>query len=154
MIRAKNIPESVSRSDFESRTQIRDNGCLAWIGNVNAQGYGRMTVEGGKFHAHRIALYLAGIELPAGMVVDHLCRNRRCVNVDHLEVTTQQVNTARGVGPAAARAAARLQGRCVNGHVIAEVGTYTQGKRGAPTCAECSRERVRRYKARKIGLVA
>jgi hypothetical protein len=73
--------------------------CWNWKGAVLGGGYGNWTtarLRGYPQLAHRFAYeYLVG-PIPDGMVLDHLCRNRICVNPDHLEPVTQQVNVLRG----------------------------------------------------------
>ncbi len=134
--------------EFWSRVEQRDAGeCWPWTGSINAQGYGRLRVGGREIAAHRASCVLHGVELALGQVIDHLCRNRRCVNPAHLEQTSVAVNTARGEGPTAELALARLNGMCVNGHVLSIGGLHKQ--RSGFTCAECGRARVRQHKARK-----
>lgn len=141
------IPERIDESRFwASAAPIVPGRCWEWSGKRDRDGYGRVTIDGVTFRVHRIAYALAYGHLRQDRVVDHLCRNPGCVNPMHLEETTVQINTARGVGPCADRARARLRGLCINGHVIAEVGEHKQGR--GMTCAQCGRDRARRYRAR------
>lgn len=124
-----------------------DSGCWLWGGRLDRKGYGRVYYRGRSYAAHRaVYLRLAG-PIPSGYVLDHVCRNTSCVRPDHLEPVTTQVNIARGRTPTSERARARLTGSCINGHAIALVGVHKQGR--GFTCAECGRDRVRRYKLRK-----
>ena len=70
--------------------------CLAWIGAKGSNGYGLITFYGRVISAHKVAWLLEKGEIPKGLVLDHLCRNRACVNPDHLEPVTQQINVNRG----------------------------------------------------------
>jgi hypothetical protein len=71
--------------------------CWPWLGAKNSNGYGQLRVGRTMRYAHRLALiYIAGQPIPAGMEVDHLCRNRRCCNPDHLELVTHAENVRRG----------------------------------------------------------
>lgn len=146
--------DAIPTQRFRAQVEAAPNGCLIWSGPLDRDGYGRYRWRsaGRQFatRAHRVAWVLAGRQLLPGLVLDHLCRNRRCVNVDHMDQVTVQVNTARGTGPTAATAMARLDGRCINDHVLAVVGTHKQGS--SRTCAECGRQRVARYKARRRAL--
>lgn len=98
------------RARFHSHVRVSDrvfdgSPCHKWTGARLPQGYGEFHV--GRIHlAHRVAFVMAGGVLIAGYTIDHLCRNRACVNARHLEQVTQRVNTLRGVGPTALNAAA------------------------------------------------
>ncbi len=91
-------------------TQIRrtTTGCWEWTGNVDSHGYGQTLYLGRRIGAHRFAYLLLVGEIPDGLVVDHLCRNRLCVNPDHLEPTTNRENVLKGVGITAQKWRSRL----------------------------------------------
>lgn len=80
--------------------------CLNYLGADNGNGYGQFSHPGGQY-AHRYAWERTNGPIPKGMTVDHLCRNRRCCNVDHLELVTRTENYLRAV---------RLRDHCRNGH--------------------------------------
>lgn len=67
--------------------------CWNWLGALSNRGYGAIYFQGADQPAHRVAVLLDGREVPAGMVVDHMCKNIRCVNPRHLRVCTQVENT-------------------------------------------------------------
>ncbi|MFJ7782214.1 HNH endonuclease signature motif containing protein [Streptomyces albidoflavus] len=70
--------------------------CWLWKGaQHNAKGYGRFEIDGQRYLAHRFAYHLWGGELIAGMEIDHLCRNTRCVNPQHLEQVTPEEHAHR-----------------------------------------------------------
>jgi hypothetical protein len=77
-------------------------GCWLWTGAITWAGYGRVFLyrspEGRivTAQAHWVSLQLAGIEVPDGLVLDHLCGNRLCVRPNHLEPVTPRVNCLRG----------------------------------------------------------
>lgn len=73
-----------------------ETGCWVWQGHLH-NGYGRMlTPEGVVRPAHTVFYETKFGPLPEGMEPDHLCRNRECVNPDHLEPVSRRVNCRRG----------------------------------------------------------
>lgn len=70
--------------------------CWVWAGCTNNQGYGQLWNGKKTMRAHRLAYELHVGEIPAGLEIDHLCRNTSCVNPSHLEAVTHQENIRRG----------------------------------------------------------
>lgn len=94
---------------------------------------------------HRLAYaWLVG-QIPAGLTLDHLCRNTVCVNPLHLEPVTHRVNVLRGQSGVAANA--RKTG-CPQGHPFDEINTYHY--RGQRHCRTCRAEANRRNNAWKV----
>jgi hypothetical protein len=91
---------------FYAKVQKTDS-CWVWIGARHSQGYGQLftanTVNGNPRpeKAHRVAYELLIGPIPDGLQIDHLCRNKVCVNPAHLEAVTQKENLARRQRPAA-----------------------------------------------------
>ncbi len=117
--------------------------CWEWTGAVSDNGYGRIGAGGkrGKtLQAHRVSYELnTRRPIEQGMTVDHLCRNRSCVNPKHMEVVTRGENVLRGVSPAA-RAA--RQAECQRGHSYTPGNLYRTSK-GYRQCRACKRMRER-----------
>lgn len=82
---------------FQPRISIDEHTqCWEWQGEINRNGYGRVWVEGKRLMAHRAIYTLIVGPIPEGLVLDHLCSNRRCCNPAHLEPVTHRENTFRG----------------------------------------------------------
>lgn len=126
--------------------------CWEWMSGRNRDGYGQFyptTTIVAK--AHRFAWEtLVGL-IPKGLEIDHLCRNRTCVNPDHLDVVTHQENCRRGypLGLVANWRKKRAQTHCVHGHEFTLENTGTN--HGRRFCRACHRASDRtRYLAAKL----
>lgn len=89
-----NLPALPPR--MQPRILVTAGGCWEWQGELNRNGYGRVWVNGRRLMAHRVAYQLLVGDIEPGLVLDHLCRNRRCCNPEHLEPVTVRENTLRG----------------------------------------------------------
>lgn len=88
-------------ADLEQRIEeqlerVPETGCWLWLGELNRNGYGRLSVRGKKQMVHRLSYTLAFGGIPQGRILDHLCRVRCCCNPHHLEPVTVKENTVRG----------------------------------------------------------
>ncbi len=87
----------IARRFYASIERDEATGCLNWIGERNPRGgYGRFKMFGKNWVAHRASWFMAGLTIPDGMQLDHLCRNTRCVEITHLEPVTCAENVQRG----------------------------------------------------------
>lgn len=123
-----------------------NTGCWLWLGKLSREnGYGQMGVMGKTRYAHRLAWEVAHGPIPPGLTIDHLCRQRSCVNPDHLEVVTIRENVLRGVGRSAVN---HRKTHCKYGHEFSPKNTHIDPK-GKRVCRACKRDTYRKVQQRK-----
>jgi hypothetical protein len=117
---------------FMSKVEVGPH-CWTWQATLDRHGYGTFYFAGRNQSAHRVAHEMFRDPIPDGLHIDHLCRNRACVNPAHLDAVEQRINTLRGDAPTAA---AWREGRCKNGHPRTPENTYVRNER-ARQCRVC-----------------
>jgi len=146
---AKQITKPVARGlGFWPKVDKTDGGCWEWLASKNIYGYGLYRNRGKQFMAHRWAYEQTIGPIPEGLDLDHLCRNRACVNPAHLEAVDRRTNLLRGETLTARNAAVT---HCPRGHEYSGDNVrHRLTKRGTPVrfCRACSREKAREQKAR------
>jgi hypothetical protein len=120
------------------RVNFLASGCWEWTGQVNNWGYGMVSVDGRKQGVHRL-IYALLVDDPEGMVIDHTCRNRICVNPSHLQAVTHGEN----VGLSRTR-----RTHCPQGHEYTDENTYITAK-DHRQCRTCRLSRVREQNLRR-----
>lgn len=117
-------------TDLLARVEWRAD-CAVWTGWTNDDGYGYVRAEGRDQPVHRVMYQLARGTLPVGMEIDHVCQNRACINVDHLEAVTHAENQRR---------IALRQTSCRRaGHDWTDPRNVRVRPNGRRYCAECER---------------
>jgi hypothetical protein len=134
---------------FWAKTISGENGCIVWKGSISTSGYGRITLNGKPKQAHRFSFEQANGPIPEGLQIDHVCRNRACVNPDHLRLVTSKQNTlANSNSPSAINA---RKSHCPRGHIFTPENTSIPKSNPHRRCKACDRERSRRtYKKMKL----
>lgn len=120
--------------------------CWNWIGHVTPDGYGIIRFGGKNYRAHRLVYELLVGKIPTGLVCDHLCRNKKCVNPKHIEPVTSKVNTLRGTGLTAQNARKK---DCKRGHPLSGKNLKIIRGRTYRTCRACHNELWRILRMRK-----
>lgn len=112
-----------------------ESGCWNWTGTVKPNGYGCAGYNKIRYHAHRLSYAVFVDAIPDDMTIDHLCKNRKCLNPAHMEVVTQAENALRGESSPAQNARKTM---CKRGHELVPMPEdrrlHTSAKRHCPIC--------------------
>lgn len=141
----KPIPE-FSKAEQERFWATVEKGASCWIWQgrpQNSKGYGCFYAQGQNFRSHRVAYTLAHGRIPDGLVLDHICRTRACVNPAHLRAVTNKVNVTEN--SRSFSAANVVKDRCSNGHLFTPENTriYRAKGRTSRSCRICSSTKTR-----------
>ena len=107
--------------------------CWIWTSYKNEGGYGRFGINYKHEFAHRVSYFLSKGSIPSQMTIDHLCRNRLCVNPSHLEIVSRGENVLRGENFTAKQ---KRQKKCSSGHIFLRENTYIYGNHRK--CKKCN----------------
>lgn len=132
---------------WEKVDKCGDEECWPWLASLNDAGYGQIAIDGRPHRAHRVSYELMVGPIPDGLVLDHLCRNRQCVNPRHLEPVTDKINIQR----AAPFRAYEQRTSCPSGHEYTPENTRidTEGYQRCRTCER--RDSLAGYYRRRQG---
>lgn len=114
--------------------------CWVWVGHLTKDGYGNFRMKN-YYKAHRVSYTMFVGEIPTGLQIDHLCRNRACVNPKHLEPVTQRQNIDRGMSGVPGRS----KTHCKNGHEYTLANTVFKPSKNCRdglqrVCGACRKE--------------
>ncbi len=116
---------------FEDKISYEPNtGCWLWEGHIDKDGYGTHTVNRAPVRAHRFSYEKYKNLIQPGLVIDHLCKTRSCVNPDHVEPVTVTENNRR---------IHRNKTHCINGHPYTTENVVIT-KAGTRRCNACRRK--------------
>lgn len=123
------------RQKYVVRDAGHDTQCWMWTASTNALGYGKFGIRGGWKPSHRVSYELHVGPVPDGLELDHLCRNPRCVNPDHLEPVTHAENVRRGDARNNGQRYRERRTHCARGHALTAENEYRW--RGLRMCRAC-----------------
>ena len=131
--------------------KVNTDDCMLWALSKNNEGYAQIAIDGVSRRVHRVLYELAHGALDDGLVVDHLCENTACINIDHLEAVTHRENILRKF---------LRQTHCQKGHEYSEDNLYyyqmpSKVNKGNPLgegwlCKQCKREMSMKTYYRKL----
>lgn len=135
------------------RRHFAESGCIEYTGYVHKWGYGYIQFQGKNWKVHRLVWTAIVGPIPDGGVIMHSCDNRKCINMDHLSLGTQQANIRDCA--AKKRQASNRKTHCPKGHAYAEHAIYYTTKDPAANqqanpwrrCGACIEERHARARA-------
>lgn len=123
----------VAAERFFSKVRFTET-CWVWTG-ATSQGYGSFALRSyTTIAAYRWSFEFVRGLVPKGFQLDHVCKNRICVNPGHLEVVTQKTNVLRGSGPPAVNA---KKSHCIHGHEFTPENTYQRKDSVGRKCRTC-----------------
>lgn len=122
-----------------SNIDIRDRDeCWPWILPAHKTGYGRGSFNNKQFLAHRASYEYFKEPIPKGLVIDHICKNRICVNPNHLRVVTNLENVTQNSNSLTVKL--KNQTHCKRGHLFDEENTYSY--KNSRQCKICFKLRL------------
>ncbi len=120
-------------TQITSKFIVDPAGCWVWQKSITGGGYGYINWKRKTQKAVRIIYKMLVGPIPPGLQLDHLCRNRACVNPQHVEPVTSRENTMRGLNASAVKA---RQTACYKGHPFDTTNTYVRSN-GTRLCRSC-----------------
>ena len=135
---------------IELNSKPGEGDCIVWTLSADKNGYGKLIIPRSEFGrtrqtgAHRAAWLALEGDIPEGLQIDHLCRNKICVNTQHMELVTQQVNLKRRLRAGRHRITPLSTGCASHGFTDGSVKVDRRGY-SRYVCRACRREYMREY---------
>lgn len=131
---------------LDNHRRPSESGCVLWHGPLHSSGYGRVSIFGVRYRAHRIAFLLERGPIPSDLELDHLCRTLACVKVTHLEAVSHKLNILRGEAPTAVNA---RKTHCPKGHPYSGNNLYIDPR--GRKCRRCDADRHGAFQKTEAG---
>lgn len=123
--------------------------CWNWTEGKTGKGYGNFSMAGRSLTAHRFAYESLVGPVPDGLELDHLCRNRACVNPYHLDPVPHAVNVRRGVSGIVNGGRQARKTHCPQNHQYTPGNTYVNPNTGGRLCRSCQRSWQKAFRANR-----
>lgn len=131
--------------NFLQKLNFEGTGCITWKGSLNLYGYGQVAIDEKNWKAHRFSYELFKGKIKEGLMLDHICRNRTCVNPEHLRQVTNKQNVLENSEAVTAKNAKKLE--CIRGHAFSGKNLRID-KKGYRVCKECFKMHRKKYRER------
>lgn len=141
------------RERLLGNVRTSSTGCWDFQGTRILSGYGRISWNGRAWLTHRVSYTLFVGTIPAGLEIDHLCKNKACCNPAHLEAVTRGENIRRGTQWHHLAEKERAKTVCPAGHSYDSENTYFSPS-GCRQCRICKRAAGHRYAERSRAAIA
>lgn len=153
MITAKDIPDFKTERFFSKFIKGKKNECWVWGGTTESSGYGVIIINKSRFKAHRVSYHIHYGSISKDLCIDHICRNKSCVNPSHLRNVTTSTNLLEDLRTEAAKNKAKTH--CIRGHefVGVNVKIVKNGTGIRRHCIPCQKYLAHRWylKMKKLG---
>jgi hypothetical protein len=131
---------------FLNKIDITDtNDCIVWSASKFKGGYGQFKARCGdrlkNYLSHRWIWEQTNGTIPEGMKLDHICKNRACVNTFHLRVVTQRQNVLENSD--SLQAINHIKTHCDKGHEFTLENTHYFRNGTSRYCRTCKRDSSR-----------
>lgn len=133
--------------NFHRKLELVSNGCVVWKGSLSEKGYGVFYFHNSRIRAHRFSYQTYKGQLLKSKCIDHICRNRACVNPEHLRQVTFRINALENSRGIAVKNSKKI--KCKKNHPLIS-GNLVKRKDGRRECKKCATKSSMKSRARKL----